>query len=147
MKGILLTLYLCSLLSSNSFSQKATATFLRGSWNIITNNNKYPSTVWDFSDSNHVSIIDESREFGSPTNFIYTIDTTSTLSLFHAIGKKDKATWEFYWLVKILNQDSIQVQGNNITYYVNSPKKPVKIPIQWDDNTNTSYTSTLTRIK
>jgi hypothetical protein len=110
MKAIIFSLMLCLLCSLRGYSQHRSSAYknLIGTWSIDDSTGELPSISFKFKDSTHVIL---TVAYEGNAHLTYTLDAMRNPMVLHFKGiNADKKKMDTYWLLKILNNDTIKAE-------------------------------------
>ena len=109
MKTLLYILLLCSWCSLRGYSQQSSSyKTLIGTWSIDDTTGELPSISFKFKDSTHVTL---TVAYEGNAHLTYTLDAVHNPMVLHFKGiNADKKKMDTYWLLKIMNNDTIKAE-------------------------------------
>ena len=123
--------------SFNSFSQKVTSDNLSGMWQSTDIPNDTSRIFIQFVNNNTLIENYTIQKHSYLDTLTYTINTASSVSMLHYIGKSTKrGIINAYYLLKLTDKNTLKMQGGN-------HRKPVK----WDKNETRYNTLIVHRVR
>jgi len=110
MKAVIFSLFLCSVCCLNGYTQQHSSAYknLIGTWSINDSTGELPSISFKFKDSTHVIL---TVAYEGNAHLTYTLDAMHDPMILHFKGiNADKKKMDTYWLLKILNNDTIKAE-------------------------------------
>jgi hypothetical protein len=109
MKALLYILLLSCWCSLRGYGQQSSSyKTLIGTWSIDDTTGELPSISFKFKDSTHVTL---TVAYEGNAHLTYTLDAVHNPMVLHFKGiNADKKKMDTYWLLKILNNDTIKAE-------------------------------------